>query len=57
MKEGEKSSGKKHKGFGFVQFAVSEDAAKAVDFVKENKFSGRVLQAELAMKKNRKIFY
>ncbi|KAJ3298766.1 RNA recognition motif-containing protein [Rhizoclosmatium sp. JEL0117] len=42
-----------NKGFGFVTFAVKDDAAKAIDKLKDEKFLGqRKLKLELAIKKN-----
>ncbi|KAJ3331737.1 RNA recognition motif-containing protein [Blyttiomyces sp. JEL0837] len=53
--EGEASvtdGSKKNKGYGFVHFAIAEDAVKAIEELKEVKFMGkRPLLMEIALKK------
>ncbi len=45
----------KNKGFGFVHYALEEDAQKALDSLKTVKFQGRRLKGEFAMKKHVKF--
>ena len=40
------------RGFGFVQFALKEDAAKAIEQLKTKKLKGRVPRLELALRKH-----
>lgn len=51
-KEGE---GEKHKGFGFVHFALEADAAKALEGLAKTKIGGRKLKGEFALRKHTKI--
>ncbi|KAK9474803.1 nucleolar protein 4 [Dipodascopsis tothii] len=41
------------KGFGFVKFAVAEDAAAAIEACKKTKFQGRLLRVDLARRRQR----
>lgn len=41
----------KHRGFGFIQFALPEDAERAVKELNGKEFGGRKLQLEIANKK------
>ena len=43
--------GDKHKGFGFVQFALEEDAVRAVQELHGTKLAGRVIKLERAHKR------
>lgn len=45
----------KNKGFGFVQYALEDDAMKALEALKTGKFLGRKLKGELAMRKHVKF--
>jgi RNA recognition motif-containing protein len=42
------------KGFGFVKFAMEEDAVKAVDALQDHELEGRKLKLEIAVKKGSK---
>ncbi|KAK9383033.1 uncharacterized protein V2V93DRAFT_364086 [Kockiozyma suomiensis] len=45
---------KESKGFGFVTFALASDASKAMAECRKTKFEGRVLNVDLAKKRERK---
>lgn len=50
-KKGDGVSLDKHKGFGFVQFALEEDAVRAVQELNGTKLAGRVIKLESAHKR------
>jgi len=53
LPEDKKDVKRLNKGYGFVQYAIPEDATRAIEELKNKKFrEERILRMELALKKN-----